>query len=200
MQVSHPNQNSGRAGAIHQAVVEVVINERQRFHSENRTERKCLMKAFVGWKIALEVSGKHFLFSRFLPPSFAYTVFRLTILCKCLFSMERWNFSKYKACKIIYSFLLCKNATRTLAGHFLAMSHSFQITLLVPCFSLQQSPNILIHLKITLAFLNHLWDISKTDAETHGLGTTASVDEQKALEVLVRQWYKLTWILSSWHL
>lgn len=81
---------------------------------------------------------------------------------------------------------MCKNAIRTPVGHFLAMSHSFQITLLVPCFSLQQNPNILIHLKNALSFLNHLRDISKIFAETCGLGTTASVDEHKALEVLVR--------------
>lgn len=48
MQVSHPIQNSGTAGVIHQAVVEVVNNERQRFHSENRSEGKCLMEAFIG--------------------------------------------------------------------------------------------------------------------------------------------------------
>lgn len=91
--------------------------------------------------------------------------------------MEQWNFSKYKACKILYNFFRRKNAIRILVGHFLTLNHSLQTTLLVPCFSLQQSPNILNHLKIALAFLNHLWDISKTGAETYGLGTTASADE-----------------------
>lgn len=40
MQVSHPIENSGRGGAIHQAVFEAVINECQRFHSENRPDSK----------------------------------------------------------------------------------------------------------------------------------------------------------------
>ena len=40
-------------------------------------------------------------------------------------------------------------------------------------------PNTLMCLKIVLVFLNHLRDISNTDAGIHWFSITASADEQK---------------------